>query len=164
VTFIDLPTWRRNLEVHSNSFHYVHIAMCHLQHGWQYHLTCAPHGLHMLVYIKYRGRPTLIWNHQCTQQVEYDDILNKISHNNSTLMCHAEGSNSLSDNWQILAVRSQRSVTTKASHLMMSLNTLVQVTMWLIVILWAAGCSCEWSTTHTDRSFMAFLSYSSILG
>ena len=28
-----------NLEVHSTSFDYVLIAMCHLQHGWQYNLT-----------------------------------------------------------------------------------------------------------------------------
>jgi len=104
---------RGNLEVHSTSFAYVHIAMCHLQHGWQYHLTCPPHG-------PMSSNIGGIWNHQCTQQVKYDDILNKISHNNSTLLCHAEGSDNLSDNRQILAVRSQRSVTTKASHLMLS--------------------------------------------
>jgi hypothetical protein len=120
-----LTNTRGKPEVHSTSFDYVHKAMRHLQHRQKYHLTCTPHGPHVLVYIKHRGRPPLIWNHRCTQQVEYDDILNKISHNNSAVLCRAEGGDTVSDNQEILAVRSQRSVTTKASHLMLSLNTLV---------------------------------------
>jgi hypothetical protein len=42
-----LTNMRGKLEVHSTSFDYVHIAMRHLQHRWQYHLTCALHRPHV---------------------------------------------------------------------------------------------------------------------